>query len=284
MSASEELNDQETREWDKVTARVEKLCAATADSDLNLYIDAEESWIQKAVDDLASAMMAKYNRERATVFTTIQMYRRGRLEFFERMRETGREQSYICGVKLVRGAYLEKEQEWAEKHHLPSEVFTEKEDTDRDFDLALRFIIDNMEDFALCAATHNEASTSLLMDLMERRGLDRRDPRIQFSQLLGMGNHLTYNLAHEGYNASKYVPYGPIRFMIPYLVRRSQENASVRGTTGRELELVKKRAQPAPGSLRAGMKAKSNRARRAPEHETSKDIHLLMIVGTKEKK
>jgi proline dehydrogenase len=182
------------------------------------------------------------------------MYRWGRLDLLRKIESDARKRSFRAGIKLVRGAYLEKEQEWAAERGIQPAVHTKKEDTDKDFDDALRYIVEELDRFELSAATHNEASTELLVHLMEEKKLEPGDPRIGFSQLLGMGNHLTYNLAHHGYNVSKYVPYGPVELVIPYLVRRAQENSSVRGQTGRELSLVtkelKRREKSPPQRLR----------------------------------
>jgi proline dehydrogenase len=240
MSSGTTLSEEEINEWKRVVDRIDRLCRAARDAQMSVFIDAEESWIQDAIDGVTIEMMAEYNRERAVVFHTVQMYRQGRLGLLEKIDDDAKRRSYRVGIKLVRGAYLEKEQEWAAARGLEPAVYTRKEDTDRDFDDALRFIVDRLGHFSLCAATHNEASTQLLIRLMDEMKLETHDPRIEFSQLYGMGNHLTYNLGHHGYNASKYVPYGPVELVIPYLIRRAQENSSVRGQTGRELSLVKK--------------------------------------------
>jgi proline dehydrogenase len=240
VSSGSKLDANDEGEWERVLARVDRLCREARYAGVGVFIDAEESWIQNAIDDVALGMMALYNRERAVVFTTVQMYRRGRMDFLRKIDDDARKRSYRVGIKLVRGAYLEKEQEWAAERGLEPAVYTKKEDTDRAFDDGLRYIIQELDRFSLCSATHNEASTELLVRLMEEKKLENNDPRIEFSQLYGMGNHLTYNLAHHGYNASKYLPYGPVELVIPYLIRRAEENSSVRGQTGRELALVTK--------------------------------------------
>jgi proline dehydrogenase len=240
VSSGTPLSQDEIEEWERAVARLDRLCLAAHDAQIGVYIDAEESWIQNAVDDLAVEMMARYNRQRTVVFHTVQMYRRGRLDLLRKMGDDANRRSYGVGIKLVRGAYLEKEQEWAAKRGLDPTVYARKDDTDRDFDDALRFIVERLDRFSLCAATHNEASSELLVRLMDEKKMEANDPRIEFSQLYGMGNHITFNLAHHGYNASKYVPYGPVDLVIPYLLRRAQENSSVRGQTSRELSLVRK--------------------------------------------
>ncbi len=238
VSTGTTLDESEMREWQKVVGRVSRLCQAAAKANTSVFVDAEESWIQGGIDDLTLEMMAEYNRDRTVVFNTVQLYRWGRLEFLQRIEEDARKRKYRAGIKIVRGAYLEKEQEWADKQGVNPAVHTKKEDTDADFDEALRYVVEHLDRFGLCAATHNEASTGLLVRLMEEKGIESNDPRVEFSQLYGMGNHLTYNLAHHGFNASKYIPYGPVELVVPYLTRRAQENSSVAGTTSRELALV----------------------------------------------
>jgi proline dehydrogenase len=240
VSSGTTLDGSEMPEWKNVTARVDRLCKAAAESNTCVFVDAEESWIQEAIDELTTEMMAEYNRERTVVYNTVQMYRWGRLDLLQRTEEDARKRKYRAGIKLVRGAYLEKEREWAEKQGVKPAVHARKKDTDADYNEALRYIVEHLDRFNLCAATHNEASTKLLVRLMEEKGIETKDPRIEFSQLYGMGNHLTYNLAHHGYNTSKYVPYGPVELVLPYLTRRAQENSSVAGTTSRELGLVTK--------------------------------------------
>lgn len=240
VSSGTTLDGMEMPEWKRVAGRIDRLCRAAAESATCVFVDAEESWIQEAIDDLTTEMMAEYNRKRTVVYNTVQMYRWGRLELLERTEEDARNRKYRAGIKLVRGAYLEKEREWAEKQGVKPAVHARKKDTDADYNEALGYLVENLDRFDICAATHNEASTKILVRLMEEKGIETKDPRIEFSQLYGMGNHLTYNLAHHGYNTSKYVPYGPVELVLPYLTRRAQENSSVAGTTSRELGLVTK--------------------------------------------
>jgi proline dehydrogenase len=226
--------------WERVQRRVRTLCEATAAAGGRILIDAEESWIQDAIDALAEDMMSDYNREQVVVYTTAQMYRHDRLAYLRGMAERAEEGGYACGVKLVRGAYMEKERERAEKRGYPSPIQPDKASTDRDFDDAVAWVLDRLEQVHLVAGSHNEASNLRLCKLMAERGLAPGDARVAFAQLLGMSDPITFNLAAHGYNVAKYVPYGPIREAIPYLIRRAQENTSVAGQTSRELELLKR--------------------------------------------
>ena len=226
--------------WERVQRRVRTLCEATAAAGGRILIDAEESWIQDAIDALAEDMMSDYNREQVVVYTTAQMYRHDRLAYLKDMTERAEEGGYACGVKLVRGAYMEKERERAEKRGYPSPIQPDKASTDRDFDDAVAWVLDRLEQVHLVAGSHNEASNLRLCKLMAERGLAPGDARVAFAQLLGMSDPITFNLAAHGYNVAKYVPYGPIREAIPYLIRRAQENTSVAGQTSRELELLRR--------------------------------------------
>jgi proline dehydrogenase len=226
--------------WERVQRRVRTLCEATAAAGGRILIDAEESWIQDAIDALAEDMMSDYNREQVVVYTTAQMYRHDRLAYLHGMAERAEEGGYACGVKLVRGAYMEKERERAEKRGYASPIQPDKASTDGDFDAAVAWVLDRLERVHLVAGSHNEASNLRLCELMAERGLEPGDARVAFAQLLGMSDPITFNLAAHGYNVAKYVPYGPIREAIPYLIRRAQENTSVAGQTSRELELLKR--------------------------------------------
>ncbi|MGB1384316.1 MAG: proline dehydrogenase family protein [Flavobacteriales bacterium] len=226
--------------WERVQRRVRTLCEATAAAGGRILIDAEESWIQDAIDALAEDMMSDYNREQAVVYTTAQMYRHDRLAYLQGMAERAVEGGYVCGVKLVRGAYMEKERERAEKRGYPSPIQPDKASTDRDFDAAAAWVLERLEQVNLVAGSHNEASNLWLCEQMAERGIKPEDGRVAFAQLLGMSDPITFNLAAHGYNVAKYVPYGPIREAIPYLIRRAQENTSVAGQTSRELELLKR--------------------------------------------
>lgn len=233
-----ELTDQEREDMAAAVKRVDAICGAAYTADVPVFIDAEDSWYQDAIDRMAKAMMMKYNKERAIVYNTVQMYRHDRLAFLKQNYQEAIAGNYIPGIKLVRGAYMEKERDFAEKNGIPSPIQATKADTDRDYDLGLEFVIQHIDKFAICAGTHNEASSRKLVELMAKYDLDKADKRIYFAQLLGMSDHISYNLAHEGYNVAKYVPYGPVKEVMPYLIRRAQENTSVAGQTGRELSLI----------------------------------------------
>lgn len=234
------LSEKEQKEFQEIEERVERICQRAYACNLPVFIDAEESWIQKAIDDLAFKMMCKFNSERAIVYNTIQMYRWDRLKFLKASLDEAKNHSFVYGVKLVRGAYMEKERLRAEKLGYKSPIQETKEDTDKDFNAALEFICENHTYFALCAGTHNENSSMLLTHLMEKQGLLATNNRFYFAQLLGMSDHISFNLANAKYNVAKYVPYGPVKEVLPYLLRRADENTSVAGQTGRELSLIQK--------------------------------------------
>ena len=239
MQGEADLNREEQAAWERVQRRVRILCEATAKAGGRILIDAEESWIQDARDALAEDMMSDYNREQVVVYTTAQMYRHDRLAYLRDMAERAEEGGYGCGVKLVRGAYMEKERDRAEKRGYPSPIQPDKASTDRDFDAAVVWVLQRLEKVHLVAGSHNEGSNFRLCELMAERGLEPGDARVAFAQLLGMSDPITFNLAAHGYNVAKYVPYGPIREAIPYLIRRAQENTSVAGQTSRELTLLR---------------------------------------------
>ena len=238
LDAGTPLGEAERSEWAHARRRVERLCAHAHAKDVRVLIDAEESWIQDTIDGLATEMMAAFNTTKAIVFNTIQLYRKGRVGFLRESHRRAAAGGYWLGVKLVRGAYMEKERGRAVELGVESCILPDKAATDASFDEALAFVVEHLDRIALVAGTHNEASTLLLADLMDRNGLRRDDPRVHFSQLLGMSDHLSYNLAAEGYNVAKYVPYGPVRSVVPYLTRRAEENTSIRGQIGRERGLI----------------------------------------------
>ena len=234
------LTDQEKLEFADVIARVDKICKSAFESNVPVFIDAEETWIQDTIDRLAIDMMKKYNSEKAIVFNTAQMYRHDRYVYIEKEIKAAREGNYHLGIKLVRGAYMEKERKRAEEKGYPSPIQPDKAASDRDFNKALELIIDNIDTMALCAGTHNEDSSLFLTELIEKKGIQKDDTRIFFAQLLGMSDHISYNLAFNSYKVAKYVPYGPIKEVLPYLLRRADENTSVAGQTSRELGLIMK--------------------------------------------
>jgi len=232
------LTAEEEEEWKRVQGRVEQICEAAYQNDISVLADGEETWMQEAADDLMIRMMQKYNQEKVIVFNTLQCYRWDRLEFLQNLHEKGKKEGFKVGAKIVRGAYMEKENERAKKMGYPSPICESKEATDVSFNGVLSYCLSNIDDISLFVGTHNEVSNYLALQILEDKGLAINDPRIWFSQLYGMSDHISYNLARKGYNAAKLVPFGPVRDVVPYLIRRAQENTSVKGQTGRELALL----------------------------------------------
>jgi proline dehydrogenase len=243
VSANEKLSAEEEKEFSRIKNRVEKICSVAHQHGKPIFLDAEESWIQKAIDDLADAMMEKFNREKVIVYNTFQLYRKDRLDFLKKSLEKATHENYLLGAKLVRGAYMEKERERAKQMNYPSPIQETKEDTDRDYNNALLFCVDHIDRIAVCAGTHNENSSLVLIKALEEKKIQHNHPHIFFSQLLGMSDHISFNLSSDQYNVAKYVPYGPVKEVLPYLIRRAQENTSVKGQTGRELSLIIKEKQ-----------------------------------------
>lgn len=237
-SEGKELSTEEKEEWNRVVARYHKVCEAAIKKDVPLLIDAEESWMQKAADELIEELMETYNKEKAIVFNTLQMYRHDRLEYLKQLHAKAHQKSFYIGLKVVRGAYMEKERERAEEMGYPSPICENKEATDVNFDAAIKYMMDHKK-MALFAGTHNEESSYLLMDLAKKHKIKEDDKRLWFGQLFGMSDHISYNLANQGYNVAKYLPFGPVRDVMPYLIRRAEENTSVAGQTSRELNLLK---------------------------------------------
>lgn len=238
ISAGKTLSAQEEADWIRVKQRVHAICKAADGGKTPVFIDAEESWIQPAIDDLARDMMREFNQKAPIVFNTYQLYRHDRLAYLKNDHALAEKEGYFIGAKLVRGAYMEKERDRAKEKGYPSPIQPDKEASDRDYDLALEFCLQHIDRFAICAGTHNEHSSYHLTELMRTRAIRPDDKRVWFAQLLGMSDHISFNLANEGYNVAKYVPYGPVREVLPYLIRRAQENTSVKGQTGRELSLI----------------------------------------------
>lgn len=238
VNAGHALTEQEQEEYNRVERRVNAICALAASTGTPVFIDAEESWIQDAIDQVAEKMMMRYNQEVCIVYNTAQLYRHDRLEFIKKSVAQAKEHNYYYGIKLVRGAYMEKERDRAEERNYPTPIQPNKASTDRDFDLAMQFCMENLDIVSLCAGTHNEQSSMLLAELIEESAVARDDKRVYFAQLFGMSDHISFNLSDAGYNVAKYVPYGPIREVMPYLIRRAEENTSVKGQTGRELSLI----------------------------------------------
>ena len=239
-SIENELTENEKKSFASIVSRVDRICKSGFDCGIPVFIDAEESWIQDTIDRLAQTMMAKYNKDKAIVFNTIQMYRHDRLDFLMKVIHDSKINGYHYGIKLVRGAYMEKERARALQMNYPSPIQPNKGSTDNDYNKALSVILENFNHLSLCAGTHNEESSLLLTELLEKFNVNKDDQRIYFAQLLGMSDHISYNLSSEGFNVAKYVPYGPIKEVLPYLLRRADENTSVAGQTSRELSLLSK--------------------------------------------
>jgi proline dehydrogenase len=233
-------HEEETAEWDRVRDRMYSICEVAAEKGIGVLIDAEESWIQDPIDRLTMEVMEEFNKEKVVVYNTIQLYRHDRLRFLELSHKIAKEQGFKLGVKLVRGAYMEKERSRAAERGQIALIQKDKTATDADFNHAVRFCFDHLDSTAVIIASHNEESNLLAAQLIHERNLPHNHPHIHFSQLYGMSDNITFNLAKEGFSVSKYLPFGPIRDVIPYLMRRAKENSSVSGQTGRELLLIKK--------------------------------------------
>lgn len=229
----------EQLEWDRVVARFDLVCSEAHKKDVALLIDGEESWMQDAADDLVTEMMVKYNKEKTIVFNTLQMYRWDRLDYLKKLHEKAKKEGFFIGMKLVRGAYMEKENVRAETKGYPSPICSNKAATDINYDAAVSYMINHSESMSVFAGTHNEESTYFLMNLMEEKGIKTNDNRVWFGQLYGMSDNISYNLSDHGYNVAKYLPFGPVKDVMPYLIRRAEENTSVAGQTSRELGLIK---------------------------------------------
>jgi proline dehydrogenase len=237
------LTTKEHEEWQKVVTRFDAICKRGKEHDIEVLIDAEESWMQDASDVLVRDMMQKYNTEKPIVFNTLQMYRTDRLDFLKKEHQLAKEKGYYMGFKLVRGAYLEKENERAKDKGYPTPMCKSKLETDTNFNNAVSYILENLNDISLFIGSHNEESSYAAMHLMAKMGLKNNDERVWFGQLYGMSDHISFNLASKGYNVAKYIPFGPVKDVMPYLIRRAEENTSVAGQTGRELSLLTKEKQ-----------------------------------------
>lgn len=233
------LTVEEQNEWNRVVERFDKVCKAAYEKDVALLIDGEESWMQDAADDLVTEMMRKYNKEKAIVFNTLQLYRWDRLDYLKKLHEQAKVEGFYIGMKLVRGAYMEKENKRAEEKGYPTPICESKEATDINYDQTVAYMMEHLDKMAIFAGTHNELSSYKLIELMEAKGVLKNDNRIWFGQLYGMSDNISYNLAAHGYNVAKYLPFGPVRDVMPYLIRRAEENTSVAGQTSRELNLLK---------------------------------------------
>ncbi|MCF8213523.1 MAG: proline dehydrogenase family protein [Chitinophagaceae bacterium] len=239
-SKLEQLSQEEKGQWEQLIARTVRLCQAASDAGIGIMIDAEESWIQDAIDVVATQMMAQFNLGKVVVYNTIQLYRSDRLSYLSEALQEAEQAGYLAGLKLVRGAYMEKERARAMELGYPSPIQPSKESTDRDYDAAVTICIKKIELVSIIIASHNEKSNLLAANESRSKHLSAKHPHLHFSQLYGMSDNLTFNLADAGYNVSKYLPFGPVHEVIPYLMRRAEENSSVSGQTGRELELIKR--------------------------------------------
>jgi proline dehydrogenase len=237
-SAGDPLTDEEQGEADLFRQRVDKLCLTAFENDVRIMIDAEDVCYQHHIDEVVMDMMEKYNRQKAIVFNTYQMYRWDRMDVFREDLKRAREKDFYLGIKFVRGAYMERERKRAQEEGYPSPIHPDRESTDRDYDAALQFAIENIDRVTIFNGTHNENSSMYLTRLMEQNNIRTDDERCWFSQLYGMSDHISFNLAHLGYNVAKYLPYGPVRHVLPYLIRRTEENTSMAGQTSRELSLI----------------------------------------------
>ena len=236
----ENLSTEEKKDYDKLKERVSIICLEAYNRNVPIFIDAEESWIQNTIDRLAYEMSVKFNQKTAVVYNTIQLYRHDRLAFLKSEIARADKENFKLGVKLVRGAYMEKERARAEEQGYPSPIQPNKDAADKDFNASLKVVIERIDRVSFCAGTHNEESSMLLVKLLKEYGVDSSDPRAYFAQLLGMSDHISFNLADNDLMVAKYVPYGPIKEVLPYLIRRADENTSVTGQTGRELSLIMK--------------------------------------------
>jgi proline dehydrogenase len=238
ITRPDSLSSEDVKETEAFRKRVEILCEEAACCGIPLLIDAEDSWYQWLIDEVTEEMMSRYNREQAIVFNTLQMYRHDRFDYLRQLIGRARQKGFIAGLKFVRGAYMEKERLRAASMGYPSPIQPDKAATDRDFDAALAISVENLDTVSIFCGTHNEESCRFLIDQMDKQHIPANHPRVWFSQLYGMSDHISFNLAREGYNVAKYVPYGPVKHVMPYLMRRAEENTSVAGQTGRELRLL----------------------------------------------
>jgi len=237
------LTASEQKEYDNAFKRLDSICYVAEQNDVGIFIDAEESWIQDTIDYMAVTMMERYNRKRAIVFNTFQLYRHDRFDYLKKSHYLAKKKNYLLGAKLVRGAYMDKENARAIEEGYASPIQRDKSSTDKDFNSAIRFCIEHYEEIAFCNASHNETSAWYMLELIERKKLKKAHPHLNFCQLLGMSDHLSFNLAKAGFCVAKYVPYGPVRDVVPYLIRRAKENTAVTGDMSRELGFITQEMQ-----------------------------------------
>lgn len=240
ITENEPLTHTEKEDWNNIESRYDRVSKHAHECNISLLIDAEESWMQDAADDLCEKMMEKYNTEVPIIFNTLQCYRWDRLDYLKGLHQRAKAKGYKLGFKIVRGAYMEKENERALEKGYKTPICESKKATDDNFNEVMKYILDNLDDIELFVGTHNESSTYLAMELMKQKEISRKDTRVWFGQLYGMSDHISFNLGAEGYNVGKYIPFGPVRDVMPYLIRRAEENTSVAGQTSRELTLLKK--------------------------------------------
>jgi len=233
------LTSEEEAEWGRIVGRFDAVCKLAKEKDVEVLIDGEESWMQDAADDLVEEMMRRYNKDVAVVYNTLQLYRWDRLDYLKQLHKRAKADGFKIGMKIVRGAYMEKERERALDKGYNSPICENKKATDDNFDETLNYILQNLKDISVFIGTHNELSCYLAMDLMKTHNISKEDNRIWFGQLFGMSDHISFNLAAQGYNVAKYIPFGPVKDVMPYLIRRAEENTSVSGQTSRELSLLK---------------------------------------------
>ncbi len=234
-----EFTQEEQEEWDRIVGRFDAVCKLAKEKDVEVLIDGEESWMQDAADDLVEDMMRRYNKDKTIVYNTLQTYRWDRLDYLKKLHQRANNDGFKIGMKIVRGAYMEKERERAEGKGYPSPICENKKATDDNFNNTLKYILENLSDISVFIGTHNEESCYLAMELMEKFNVNKKDNNVWFGQLYGMSDHISYNLAAAGYNVAKYIPFGPVKDVMPYLIRRAEENTSVAGQTNRELSLLK---------------------------------------------
>lgn len=240
VGKNKELIISQKEEWERVVKRYDEVCRLCWENDKQLMIDAEETWMQDAADQLCEEMMEKYNKEKPIVWSTLQMYRTGRLEYMNSHLQRAKEKGYFIGYKIVRGAYMEKERERAKVMNYPDPIQPNKQATDDNYNAGIDFVIENLDRVSGFFGTHNEKSSELVINKMKTKTLEHNNPNIHFGQLCGMGDNISYYLSDKQYNIAKYLPYGPVKDVIPYLTRRAEENTSVAGQTGRELSLIQK--------------------------------------------
>ena len=233
------LTSEEQVEWERIKERMHAICKIAKERDVEVLIDGEESWMQDAADDMVAELMATYNKEKPIVYNTLQCYRHDRLEYLKKLHLEARARDFKVGMKIVRGAYMEKENKRAKEKGYPTPICKDKRATDENFNATMRYIFENINDISLFLGTHNEDSSLLAVKLMGEMGIAKDDNRVWFGQLYGMSDHISFNLSLEGYNVAKYLPFGPVKDVMPYLIRRAEENTSVAGQTNRELELIK---------------------------------------------